>query len=54
MFFPNMVLGIRVLHSRRKVDQDGYIYICDKDGSGGLYKCLASCLDKGVGQDFVV
>ena len=27
MFFPNMVLGIRVLHSRRKVDQDGYIYI---------------------------
>ena len=26
----------------------------DQDGPGGLYKCLASCLDKGVGQDFVV
>ena len=31
MFFPNMVLGIRVLHSRRKEDQDGYMIRMDQE-----------------------
>lgn len=51
MFFPNMVLGIRVLHSRRKEDQDGYMIRMDQEVHISAWRVAWI---RELGQDFVV